>query len=437
VHLVAFRTNENAQGRNLNPEMPAPSGDGDDVLQVYDLLSGELQNTEQAVFPCTFAECDPRFPYRVEGQRVTFLTLECDQEGPETSGCPSGGTDLNNDGDASDLILQKYDFCAKNKKTVSVGAVRDGDPNPLDENDESIAFLADGGRCDLGVTCDPTNDNCADGAYCQLDGCDLDTGRCDLHIGLSCSSDADCGRCTLRQPSTCVTDADCPSGSCLAQAVVAVTPATDTDQDGVPDGQDNCPQTPNPSQAETMDFPVGVPDGVGDLCDSDFIRPVAGTSVFYLYPPSADDRKLLVLAKDAAIPALTGDGSVGPTITGGEIQIYNPTTLESATYDLPKEKWTALGNPPGKRGYKYKDLALTSGPCKTVTYAPGKQVRAQCQGSGLSFDLDEANQGSLAFRLRIGTAQQCLEFGGVGVIDVPGFFKARKAPPPPTCPEAP
>lgn len=50
------------------------------------------------------------------------------------------------------------------------------------------------------------------------------------------------------------------------QAVSGHTPrprSRDTDADGIPDGQDNCPESANPAQD---DFDL---DGLGDACDRD------------------------------------------------------------------------------------------------------------------------------------------------------------------------
>src|SRR5262249_48950364 len=55
--LVAFRTSEEAEGRNLNATSngkdTTDTDTDDDVLQVYDVVTGELFNTGQAVTPCT------------------------------------------------------------------------------------------------------------------------------------------------------------------------------------------------------------------------------------------------------------------------------------------------------------------------------------------------------------------------------------------------
>src|SRR5439155_24426516 len=81
--LVAFRASEVASGH--------------DVLEVFDPATGLLCNSHQVITPCRLEACDPRVPYRVLNNTVTFLTFEVDQ-----------GEDLNGDGDTDDLVLQTF-----------------------------------------------------------------------------------------------------------------------------------------------------------------------------------------------------------------------------------------------------------------------------------------------------------------------------------------
>jgi hypothetical protein len=90
--VVALRTAEGAVDLNDDGDLL------DDVVQVWDLISGQLVSTGQAVTPCTFEACDPRRPYRVAGDQVTFLTLEAEQ----------GGQDLDGNGDATGLVIQTF-----------------------------------------------------------------------------------------------------------------------------------------------------------------------------------------------------------------------------------------------------------------------------------------------------------------------------------------
>ena len=54
-----------------------------------------------------------------------------------------------------------------------------------------------------------------------------------------------------------------PAGYGFTQSPATVTgPPPDRDGDGVPDAQDNCPNTPNPDQADKDG------DGIGDACDN-------------------------------------------------------------------------------------------------------------------------------------------------------------------------
>ncbi len=211
--LIAFRTREASQGQDLD-------GDGDmsdDVLQVYDTTTNTLYNTHQPVTDCQLPQCDPRIPYRVFARSVKFLTVECDLGGVVSSfRCPSGGTDLNDDGDADDLVIQLFD--------VATGTTR------------VIGTVANGGN--------------------PLAGGDPGTPNGTVYV----SSGACLESATGNVQSVCVTTADCPPGSTCEQ--VSIVPASpDTDGDAVPDHLDNCPRDPNPGQIDTDG------DGIGDACD--------------------------------------------------------------------------------------------------------------------------------------------------------------------------
>jgi len=315
--LLAVRTREAAHfGNDLN-------GDGDiedDVLQVIDLATGVLTNTGQAVRPCRLEACDPRLPYRVGADQITFLTLEADQN----------GDDLNDDGDADDIVVQTYN--ARHDEPTKAGTVvaaasegvctttgeacADGEcgsgacivpPGVCLEDQSSVCGSFGGGiviPCGSGEVCvtgtGSTIGTChlptfpckedaecgGGGAFCSETGQDVQR----LAGPLAASADAplvftSAGLCIEDRLTACATAADCPTGEYCAEdgtckidhgscATSAHCPATatcvrdliivgvaDSDADSLGDPFDNCPEMENISQA---DFDG---DGVGDACD--------------------------------------------------------------------------------------------------------------------------------------------------------------------------
>ena len=119
---------------------------------------------------------------------------------------------------------------------------------------------------DCGGSCPPcaNGKNCVQGSDCTSQICS--GGRCQVP---SCSdgvqngeeTDVDCGDgcspCANGQ--NCIGDSDClPDSSCIG----GVCRGQDSDGDGIPDAQDNCPSVYNPSQADSDG------DRVGDACDN-------------------------------------------------------------------------------------------------------------------------------------------------------------------------
>jgi hypothetical protein len=298
--LVAFRTRESAAGRDLD-------GDGDlsdDVLRVYDVPARTLLETGQSIVPCRLEACDPRVPYRVHRDTVTFLTVEAHQ-----------GADLNGDGDTADLVLQTFNAratapAAAAAARLAAAPARPGRPTALaavslgvcTDTGEACAgpTSCPAGRCivppgecrrDLGVACDLASPvSCPLGQFCAPRGSAGRFGTCQRGEG-PCASDADCaagaaceetGQRVLRIANPlaserggdkvflssgacdpggapCVTAADCGGSRC--EGVPLTATADDADGDEVPDAFDVCPYAPDVEQRDADG------DGAGDACD--------------------------------------------------------------------------------------------------------------------------------------------------------------------------
>ncbi len=281
--LLAFRSLENAQG------MTDLNGDGDTndgVLFVYDIVSGNLTNTGQAVTPCQLVACDPRLPYRVLRDTVKFLTYERDQN-----------DDLNDDGDQDDLVLQTYN--ARRKPSgEEVGPYRMRRTTITDSGPIAGALTALG-TINTGI-CSTDRRACVVDADCAGGTCHIPPGRCVLRTEVRCNLQVEkaCGKSGFCVPTSvnngicfeaqnsCESDADCldparcqntgqtilrlsnplsgDGATVFASANpgggLAIAAAHDMDGDEVPDPFDNCPRTANVDQADRDG------DGIGDAC---------------------------------------------------------------------------------------------------------------------------------------------------------------------------
>jgi hypothetical protein len=319
AQLLALRTNEHDQGHLTNVDLEnggLPPDTPADVLQVYDLTRPEcltsthpadcVTNTHDAVQPCQLDACDPSFPYRVSGQSVRFLTVECTQRGNDTNGCPTGGTDLNGNGTAGDLVIRNFfDGVTTTIGSVSVGGTSGSDPLQGGGNNAggggsgtvsvSSGLCAETVACAVNTDCGPTGTCSAGACGCTTDAdCAAEAGFCSKRVCMNgqgtvacavntdcgptgtcsagacqCATDADCaaeaGFCKsvcMKGQGTCVTDADCPPAVLCSTSTPIVPASPDVDGDGIPDQLDNCPTVPNPDQADTDG------DGIGDACDA-------------------------------------------------------------------------------------------------------------------------------------------------------------------------
>ena len=229
--LVAFRTSEAAQGKaDLN-------GDGDatdDVLQVFDPATGMLLNTHQAVTPCRLEACDPRTPYRVLNNTVTFLTLEADQ-----------GEDLNGDGDTDDLVLQTFNVRMAEQGVSSAVIAGAGALAPPARTRVAGSAVHAGLVTTLASTtagiCTNSAQPCASNAACQGGTCFVPPGGCILDLGTpcdptmsgSCPAEQFCqpilgmpndGRCHMVQKNSDGSARQCAfTGDCQAPATCSVS----------------------------------------------------------------------------------------------------------------------------------------------------------------------------------------------------------------------
>lgn len=261
--IIAVRYPEKAfgdGGASLNNQYGTDQDVDDTILYVYDFANpgclnplipgGCIVSPNLAARPCVLEACDPRQPYRVSGKTVKFLSYECDQGGNTKSGCSKGGTDLNNDGDAGDLVIAKYNVVSNKIKVLGAVDPKQGsqvDPTLGDPTQpEGTDIFVTAGRCleDLRAACDPTvsPDACGNGAFCRQKGSNPASGTCVADQG------------------NCVKNEDCPPRvKCTAQPYVAAS--GDGDGDGISNAADNCPAVVNPDQLDADN------DDVGDACD--------------------------------------------------------------------------------------------------------------------------------------------------------------------------
>ena len=127
------------------------------------------------------------------------------------------------------------------------------------------------GAIEPGETCDDGNTVSGDccSASCQVENNCTCVGEPSL-----CAVISVCGNEVLEPTEECddgnLIDCDGCSAECkdefCGDGVVCMGDPGDSDEDGIPDDEDNCPHTPNPDQADNGGFNTDTPDGIGDAC---------------------------------------------------------------------------------------------------------------------------------------------------------------------------
>jgi len=162
-------------------------------------------------------------------------------------------------------------------------------------------------------------------------------------------------------------------------------------------------------------------------------RPVAGDRLLLADPAnSARRRAQFVAASDLAIdPASAAD----PRTAGATLEILGEASGDGATGVIPLDasRWTGIGRPPGKRGFRYVDRRPGAAVRKVqfTVGARGGTLSVSGGGTGWPYRITQP-QGPVFVRFTIGDDVYCAEFTAFDR-DVVGKVSATRATPPPSC----
>jgi hypothetical protein len=105
------------------------------------------------------------------------------------------------------------------------------------------------------------------------------------------------------------------------------------------------------------------------------------------------------LASGVVAPVTGSSGD--PTINGGVLTVYNPTSGDQTVITLPAADWTVTGSVLAEK-YRYRTPRGTLGTTVKISVGGGK-LNVKVSGDG-SYALTNAPQGTLAVRLDLGTS---------------------------------
>jgi hypothetical protein len=133
--------------------------------------------------------------------------------------------------------------------------------------------------------------------------------------------------------------------------------------------------------------------------------------------------KLSFLAKGA----VEAPGAANaPTVAGATLDVQDAGG-QHATFTLPVSGWTASGS----KGYKYKDKKGVAGPCRSIVFKTGKQIKITCKGPGIT--LSPPLLDPVEVVLQMGAQTYCAAFGGNITKNESGSFAGKAATAPAAC----
>jgi hypothetical protein len=247
-----FELCNNYKCNNNNNAESGEGCDGNDLrgksCLSFNFTGGALSCTKQCEFDATGC-------YVCNSNNRAEIGEACDSFDLNSKSC------LDFDSFAGGMLKCKdCEFVTESCRTEEAGSCFDQGKNG-DETD-----------VDCGGSCNPCDDgkSCKSDKDCISENCDISNGKCAAdhckdEVQDLDETDVDCGgrcpaKCAIGQK--CETDADCESDAkCASNSCAA--PAADSDQDGVPDSTDNCPDLYNPDQKDSNN------DGKGDACTTD------------------------------------------------------------------------------------------------------------------------------------------------------------------------
>ncbi len=160
-------------------------------------------------------------------------------------------------------------------------------------------------------------------------------------------------------------------------------------------------------------------------------------------PELPSKRRATLVILDPTIVSPEADGADDPRCLGdpagtvkASIRFVSATSgHDTGEIDLPCENWTAIGPTP-LRNYQYKDKERDDGPCGVIRIKNGKQIRANCRGETLGYDLEVGiAEGEVAAALTLGSQRYCVAFPAFKKDGSDGkTFQGKNAPAPSACP---